>query len=447
VRWIEAQHSAHLVSSVPSRDRVGDCLGSPELPGKQSDAITIAGTLASHGRRNPDDAKEQARQLWVAAYEWTPLGRPIADLDDPIALEVHPAIDAAPGHIGLPLLPPYLLRDHDYELRKRLHEAAEGRSTMVVLVGESSTGKTRACWEAIQQLPDGWRLWHPFDPTRPEATLETIQQVGPRTVVWLNETQHYMLTSDDLGQRVAAGIRALLRDPLRGPVLVLGTLWPEYWAILTAPTRNRDDPHEQARVLLTATDIRVPDAFTGPALNDLQAAASDDPRLAQAQTHAQDGRITQFLAGVPALLERYRNAPASAKALIEAAMDARRLGHRLALPQSLLEAAVPGSLTDQQWDELGEDWLEQALAYTAAPCRGVRGPLTPIRPRPDQLVTDQRHYRLSDYLEQHGRATRRARSVTAALWAALVAHATREDLPELGRQAQGRGLYWCLPTV
>ena len=52
------------------------------------------------------------------------------------------------------------------------------------------------------------------------------------------------------------------------------------------------------------------------------------------------------------------------------------------LPQAFLEAAAPGYLTDTEWDALGEDWLEQALAYTAAPCKGVRGPLTRIRPRP-----------------------------------------------------------------
>jgi hypothetical protein len=115
VEWIKMEYAAGRVPSVPSRDIVGDCIGSPELTAKQSDAITIAGTLASHGRRNPDDAKDQARQLWVAAYEWVPPGRLIVDLDDPFALEVHRAIDAAPGHTGLSLLPSYLERDHDYE--------------------------------------------------------------------------------------------------------------------------------------------------------------------------------------------------------------------------------------------------------------------------------------------------------------------------------------------
>jgi TPR repeat protein len=443
VTWIEAQYAAELVPSVPSRDTVRDCLGSPDLPARQSDAITIAGTLASCGRRNPEDAKDQARQLWAAAYGWAPLGRLIIKLDDPFALEVHRAIEAAPGHIGLSVLPPYLERDHDHQLRQRIRKVVEGRSTMVVLVGGSSTGKTRACWEAIHTLPAGWRLWHPFDPTRPEAALETLEQVGPQTVVWLNETQHYLLTSpEELGERVAARLRGLLRDPRRGPVLVLGTIWPEYWDILTRDQAVwAKDSHAQARALLTGTDIGVPDAFTGSALTALRAAADADPRLAQAQTDAQDGQITQFLAGVPALLERYRNAPATAKALIEAAMDARRLGHSLALPHSLLEAAVPGYLTDQQWDTLGEDWLEQALAYTAAPCRGIRGPLTRIRPRPGQSAAEGPHYRLSDYLEQHGRTIRRARCTTTTLWDALVAHATREDLAKLGSHAQRRRLY------
>ena len=51
------------------------------------------------------------------------------------------------------------------------------------------------------------------------------------------------------------------------------------------------------------------------------------------------------------------------------------------LPQAFLEAASPGYLTDAEWDALGEAWLEQALAYAAAPCRGVSEPLTYIRPR------------------------------------------------------------------
>ena len=92
--------------------------------------------------------------------------------------------------------------------------------------------------------------------------------------------------------------------------------------------------------------------------------------------------MIQFLAGAPELLARYHNAPPAAAALIDAAMDARRLGMGAGLPLAFLEAAAPGYLTDAEWDGLGEDWLEQALAYAVVPCKGARGPLTRIRPRP-----------------------------------------------------------------
>jgi hypothetical protein len=39
-------------------------------------------------------------------------------------------------------------------------------------------------------------------------------------------------------------------------------------------------------------------------------------------------------------------------------------------------------LTDFEWEELDDGWLEQALHETAGRRRGVRGPLAPIRARP-----------------------------------------------------------------
>ena len=226
-----------------------------------------------------------------------------------------------------------------------------------------------------------WRLWHPIDPSRPDAALRELPGIGPRTVVWLNEAQFYLDVADGgLGERVAAGLRELLRDPARAPVLVLATLWPQFWDALTARPAGGADPHAQARELLAGHDITVPAAFTAAQLQQLSEAG--DARLAQAAAGAQDGQVIQFLAGAPELLARYRNAPPAATALIHAAMDARRLGMGIGLPQAFLEAAAPGYLTDTEWDALGEDWLEQALAYTAVPCKGVRGPLTRIRPRP-----------------------------------------------------------------
>ena len=76
-------------------------------------------------------------------------------------------------------------------------------------------------------------------------------------------------------------------------MLVLGTLWPSHWDTLT----REGDQHAQARTVLAGTDIPVPPAFTGPALQDLQHAAAGDVRLAEAAAEARDGQVTSIWPG------------------------------------------------------------------------------------------------------------------------------------------------------
>jgi TIR domain len=388
-------------------------------------------------------------------------GRPLAEVTDPFALEVHRPVQLDQPQPDMPTLPTYVTREHDAALRQVVQAAVEGCSAIVVLVGGSSTGKTRACWEALGPLRDHaepWRLWHPIEPSRPEAALRELSAIGPRTVVWLNEAQFYLNIPDGLGERVAAGLRELLRDPTRAPVLVLATLWPDFWDELTARPPDGDDPHAQARELLAGGDITVPATFTAAQLQELSQAW--DARLAQAAA-AQDGQVIQFLAGAPELLTRYRNAPPAAMALIHTAMDARRLGMGAGLPQAFLEAAAPDYLTDAEWDALGEDWLKRALAYLAVPCKGVRGPLTRIRPRPAGSGTTSPRsrvshgqlaqyrldsagapvYRLADYLDQYGRRHRKGHLPPTDFWVAVADHASSHDQTRLGFAAHGRGLF------
>ena len=410
--------------------------------------------------RLADEVRTTLAQTGGGAAE---AGWPVDEVTDPFALEVHRAVQPEDLPPGLPALPLYVLREHDTELGRVVRAAAESSSGIAVLVGGSSTGKTRACWEALKLLrdrPEPWRLWHPIDPSRPDAALRELPAVGPRTVVWLNEAQFYLDVVDGgLGERVAAGLRELLRDPDRAPVLVLATLWPEFWDVLTARPPGGADPHAQARDLLAGHDITVPGAFTTAQLGWLREAG--DARLAQAAAGAQDGQVIQFLAGAPELLARYRNAPAAAAALIHAAMDARRLGMGIGLSQAFLEDAAPGYLTGAEWDALHEHWLEQALGYTGKPCKGVRGPLTRIRPRQIRsrasrpgsgdsdgpLATGPASipgipvYRLADYLDQHGRYHRKSQFPPASFWAAAADHAFPGDQARLGGAAYARGLY------
>ncbi len=432
----------------PQRDTINRIIGDPGMPASQADVLAVVTVLAREARWDEEDAVRRARDLWVAARMATPAGVPLAEVTDPFALEVHRPVHLEDAPPKLPLLPLYVPRKHDQTLGQVVRTAAGGRSGIAVLVGGSSTGKTRACWEALQPLRQvgGWRLWHPYDPTRPEAVLQGLPNVRPRTVVWLNETQECL--AGESGERVAAGLRALLADTARAPVLVLGTLWPDHYAALT----HRDG--SQVRQMLDGTVIEVPTAFTGADLTALQKTATADDRLAWAAEHSEDGQVTQYLAGGPALLERYYTALPAARALMDAAMDTRRLGMGAGLPQAFLEAAAPGYLTDTEWDALGEDWLEQALAYTAVPAKGAHGPLTRIRPRPATRAARDRGdqpastaaaagplYRLADYLDQHGRAHRASQIPPASFWSAAAAHVTPGHQAALGDAAHARGLY------
>ncbi|MFJ6452572.1 AAA family ATPase [Streptomyces hydrogenans] len=387
------------------------------------------------------------------------LGRPIGEWD-PHALEVHPAgptvtSNGSVGGPGARVLSRYVRREHDRLLDEAVQEAASGCSRIVVLVGSSSTGKTRACWEAVQPLAaEGWCLWHPFDPTRAEAALEDLHQVGPQTVVWLNEAQHY-LGDREHGERIAAALHHLLTSAERGPVLVMGTLWPEYAQQYRAiPTPGEPDPHSRARELLAASTLAVPEFFDVQALAAAaELAKSGDVLLADALTRAGvDGRVAQDLAGAPVLLDRLRYASAPARALLEAAMDARRLGVGLHLPQMFLTDAAVDYLTDLEHDQLPDHWAPLAYDELAVTVHGKQALLRRTHPRhprrPPTLMTGANSeasksagplFLLADYLEQHGRSTRRRLCPPASFWHAAYTHLTDpSDLNSLTEAANDR---------
>lgn len=399
--------------------------------------------IAREARRRAGITREGAERAQAVGTLGSLTGVLLDAVTDPFALDVHRAVQVSES--GGSMLPRYVIRAFDDELRSRVTSALNGRSEMAVLVGGSSTGKTRACWEALEPLRYAvrpWRLWHPIEPTPSEAVLRGLADIQPRTVIWLNELQQYLAPApDSMGQRIAAGLRELLRNPSRAPILILGTLWPSHWHELTRrPEAMQEDLHGQSRRLISGREIAVPAAFDDIAIVALKYAAVEDPRLADALTHAEDGQVSQYLAGAPLLLDRYRNAPPGARALIHAAIDARRLGHGLALPRSFLTQAAEDYLSNAEWSALPMQWHDEAFAYCAEPCNGVRGPLTRMRTRRTGNV-DRDYYRLADYLEQYGRTERIAELPPGSFWNALNEHDATSELVDLSNSAMDRGLH------
>lgn len=372
------------------------------------------------------------------------IGQPLKQLANPYDLEIHPSIQISEDVAVLPRLTTYVVRAHDRQLR-RVVSAAKAQSDIVVLVSDSSTGKTRACWEAVCTLPPAWYVWHPISPGRPEALWEALRVnlIRPRTVLWLNELNFYLDTPESqLGEEIAASLRDLLRSPEHGPVLAVGTLWRDHWDALTRyPGKNAEDRHAQARELLRNHEIAVPEQFSEEDLSVLKATCIHDARMMEAARRP-DRKVTQFLAGAFELARRYKLAQPPAHAVITAAMDIKRLGREHLIAEDFLLAAAQGYLDDDIWDQLTDGWGDSAFEYATQRCLGVPGPLTKVRPRLSQAAPEVPTYRLSDYLEQEGRKTRRLIVPPETFWIAFSKHAsTIQELHDLAYEAQSRARF------
>ncbi|EOD58689.1 hypothetical protein, partial [Amycolatopsis vancoresmycina] len=188
----------------------------------------------------------------------------------------------SPAGERLPDLPGYLRRPHDDELAGLLDDVTA--NVMVVLSGESSTGKTRALYEAVlasRSLRD-WPLWYP---RTADDLLRLLHsgRLADKAVLWLNETHNHL--SGPTGDLAAAALRDLLDGSHGGPFAVVGTLWPQFWAEFVAqPRSGQRDEHANARALLQhrASRIRVAEQLSRAEVARLRATSAVDPRLAAA---------------------------------------------------------------------------------------------------------------------------------------------------------------------
>ena len=381
--------------------------------------------------------KKSAYGRWVARWA-------------PVELGVHKVIDAGP-------MPAYVRRPHD-ELLRAVLDPAVPASRLVVVRGGSSTGKSRAAYEAVADQLAGWRLDYPLNPAALKERLDA--GIPARTVLWLGELRQY--ADADGGAEVLGRLADLIQGEGR---LLITTVWPEQWNAYTAAARpglktGPADPAGTAGRLLeplpelTGRDpaaidpvrggvIDVPPQFTAA---DLEAVArTGDPVLAKtaaaAASAGHDEQVTQYLAGVPDLLDRYEGSGGDpyGQAVITAAMDAVRLGHASPLPAALIQEAAVGYLTGPQRTTSIESWRDTALAWAAEELKGAVRALQPVPPPSGTGVAG---YQVADYLDQYGRHTRQDQLGPPSLWDALtVRTASASDLTRLGQAARDRGLY------
>jgi hypothetical protein len=396
--------------------------------------LAVPGVAAASEAISPN-----ASAFGLRASQWNPVG-----------LGVHKVIGGGP-------MPAYIRRPLD-DLLAATVDPTVTQGRLVVVRGGSSVGKTRAALQAVLDRLGDRTLDYPLDP---DAVAERLDSgIPPGMVLWLGELRQY--ADADRGPAVLARLADLFHG--EGPI-VITTIWPEDWSTYTDAARSSAGTANpigtigrllQSLPELSGCDpaqidparggvVDVPDCFTAAELR--AAATSGDTVLAGAAAAASaaghHGQVTQYLAGVPDLLGRY-NKPGGdpyGQAVIAAAMDATRLGHRSPLPAALFPDAAIGYLTDSQRTKDVTAWHDTALAWATAELNGAVRALRPVPPD-NPSATGVAGYKVADYLEQHARRTCQDHLVPASLWESLAAHsATDKDLSRLGQSAWDLGLY------
>ncbi|MEV7872478.1 tetratricopeptide repeat protein, partial [Streptomyces sp. NPDC088124] len=362
------------------------------MPPEQAAAVaaTAAAITAMPATRlsvRIDAASRQRELLAASLYAVSTAGRlpRIRDLNDPIALGVHAAEpiarDGATDRVA-----PFIRRDREADVH-----AAVTSGGFVLIVGESTAGKTRLAYEALRALrPD-----HAFACATPSglAVLLPAVQKEKKCVVWLDDLERY------LG---AQGLTATLLAQLLGDdshdVLVIATMRAhEHHQFVSppidAPPEERAQRERTARELLqSGRTIRV-DRRWSAAERERAAEHAADPRLARAVDDERFG-IAETLACGPTMLELWQNAWAPgghprAAAVLTAAVDCRRLGVHAPISPGILADLHVRYLEDRGGDRLRPEPLDEALSWLCAPVHGATGSL---------LISSADGFQAFDYL-------------------------------------------------
>ncbi|MEU8284117.1 hypothetical protein AB0C01_07240 [Micromonospora sp. NPDC048905] len=364
------------------------------------------------------------------------------DSSSPFDLGVHPTLEL---EMESSRLPPYVARDHDSALRAQLRRAAESGGGSIVVIGDSSAGKSRSLYEACRHTLDDWQILLAEDAN---GVREAMGASSGRTLIWLDDTPspRFLMPEGLTSSEVSAWTKTRGR-----PNIVVHVLWPDAYQIMSAVPRvslfgsaPAADPWRPARECLslaTGPVILVSDTFTK--LEARRAAAlagtTGDQRLAAALQDDHYG-FTQHLAGAPQLLQHWKLGQVSqpyGAAVLTAAIDLTNLGVHV-LSSGLLASAMTAYLTDDQFAEASPGAVADALQYAKAKLRGGIRALRPLR---GSQMGAEGGYALHDYLQQRGGLERHYLPVPAALWKVVGTHVTDvQILSKLALAADERGL-------
>ncbi|MFD9356628.1 hypothetical protein [Streptomyces sp. NPDC060031] len=293
----------------------------------------------------------------------TPAGRipRLRSVDRPELAGAHPA--EGPGHPP----PAYIERDAEPRLREALD-----RAPFVLVVGESTAGKTRLAYEVARTRYPRHAFVRPLSRAAlPEAVRIAARR--RRAVLWLDDLE------DHLG---AGGLTAAQLASLRRAVVIATMRVQEYRRYdareesrLTGS--DRDAWRAQRDLLQHAAVIRLPRHWS-PRERDRAAAHGGDPRIGAALRAGERFGVAEVLAAGPELLASWDNAWAPGAnprgaAVVTAAVDCRRAGLRRPVTREWLRELHAPYLAARGGGDLQPEPFAAAMEWACAAAYATSG--------------------------------------------------------------------------
>jgi eukaryotic-like serine/threonine-protein kinase len=378
----------------------------------------VAGLVAPVADRARAQIGERARRrddlvaLTVGASDRGRLPR-VRDCDDPVVLGVHPAAVLA----GNDRVPPFVARDIDEHLSRALE-----RSGLVLIVGESTAGKSRIAYEVMRSVLAEHVLVVPAGTDVIETLATTVVDL-PRCLLWLDDLERYLgpggLSSSLLNRMLGDGSRH---------VVVLATMRTvEHARYNRIREAGLDDAGRQVwrrgrDVIEQAHEFTLDRRWSATEVGRAQGFI--DRRIIDAVGHADRFGVAEVLAAGPELLTTLRNAwtpgcnPRGA-ALVMAAVACRRAGVHRAVSRRVLEDLHVVHLATRGGAELRPEPMDAALEFATSPVYATTSLLLP----------DERGgYLAHDYLVDADLPAR----IDGVTWETLLSDVTAAEAYEVG---------------
>ncbi|MFI7069788.1 tetratricopeptide repeat protein [Micromonospora sediminicola] len=364
----------------------------------------VTAVAASRASRWLDDQAGLRRQLpdHLAVQDRSSRLPRVRDIRNPVLLGVHPVEtpSADPQGVATDDLTLYMPRDVDDEL----HSAVR-RESLIVVVGESTAGKSRAAFEAV-------RLEAPDHLLAVPSGRESLATVTNR----LSETRRSVLWLDDLERFLGPnGLTASMVNSLTKRTgynnVIMATMRTSEWERFTSRAEPIGEDQGRAAwrasrdVLRAAHIITLRRLWSPTELASAATFAERDPRIARALRQAGKFGVAETLAAGPELLRDWHNAWAPGShprgaALVAAAVDCRRAGVDGLVPRDLLLELHNHYLLAAGGHALRPEPVEEAWAWALRPVHGASSLLIPAGQSeenhgylPFDYLIDQPHHR------------------------------------------------------